>query len=182
MRACRARVWKSDRSRGRVHWWRTVLPPPAKAHLYGGPTLALWTVSRQQQVAILANNRRFMTSPLPLRQPLRLTFRSAERTQNQGEYRKKHSRDHLEEAHTPRQSNGWPGGHEQHQDNYRHRSRRASRLDDRKLLRIAREGNEPVPVRHSHVGQRLRVEHVVGPDDAVETKDVGGHRVDLVAR
>ena len=41
-----------------------------------------------------------MTSPLPLRQPLRLTFRSAERTQNQGEYRKKHSRDHLEEAHT----------------------------------------------------------------------------------
>src|SRR5215813_3348104 len=51
-----------------------------------------------------------------------------------------------------------------------------------KLLRIAREGNEPIPVRHSHLGQRLCVEHVVDPDDSVEIKDVGGHRVELIAR
>jgi hypothetical protein len=70
---------------------------------------------------------------------------------------------------------------------YIHRPKRCSGTKSRlgpskKLLRIAREGNEPIPVRHFHLGQRLRVEHVVNPDDPVEIKDVGGHRVDLVAR
>src|ERR1700716_3814891 len=50
-----------------------------------------------------------------------------------------------------------------------------------KLLRIAREGNESIPVRHPHLGQRLRVEHVVGPDDPIEIENIGRYRVEFIA-
>src|SRR5882724_6912376 len=49
-----------------------------------------------------------------------------------------------------------------------------------KLLRIARERDKPVPVRHSHLGQRLRIDHIVQPDDPVEIEDIGRYRVDFV--
>src|SRR5712664_1555907 len=49
-----------------------------------------------------------------------------------------------------------------------------------KLLRIARKRNEAVSVRHSHLGQRLRIEHIVRPDDPVEIEDIGRYRVDFV--
>src|SRR3984957_9650888 len=49
-----------------------------------------------------------------------------------------------------------------------------------KLLRIARERDEPVPVRHSHLGQRLRIDHTVRSDDPVEIEDMGRYRVDFV--
>ena len=50
----------------------------------------------------------------------------------------------------------------------------------KELLGIARERNEPIPVRHFYFGQRLRVEYLVGSDDPVEIEDVGRHRIDLV--
>jgi len=66
------------------------------------------------------------------------------------------------------------------------RSRRTERAADRdqdsalKLLRIARERHESVPVRHSHFGQRLRIDHIVRPDDPVEIENIGRYRVDFV--
>ena len=49
-----------------------------------------------------------------------------------------------------------------------------------KLLRIARERDESVPVRHSYVGQRLRIDHIVRSDDPVEIEDIGRYRVEFV--
>src|SRR5215470_14931546 len=53
----------------------------------------------------------------------------------------------------------------------------------RKKIRLlaAGEHNEPLPVRHGHLRQRLRVHGLALRDDAVEVEQVRNHPVDLVA-
>src|SRR5262249_33313437 len=40
--------------------------------------------------------------------------------------------------------------------------------------------DEPVAVRHPHLGQSLRVHHIILADDVIESENVGGERVHLV--
>jgi len=51
-----------------------------------------------------------------------------------------------------------------------------------RLLRVARKNNKSLSIWHPYLGQRLRIEHLVGADDPIEVEDVGRHGVDLVAR
>src|SRR5262249_680477 len=49
-----------------------------------------------------------------------------------------------------------------------------------KLLGIARERDEPVPVRHSYLRQRLRIDHIARSNKPVEIENIGRYRVDFV--
>ncbi len=53
--------------------------------------------------------------------------------------------------------------------------------DTASLLRLGRvDHHEIVAVRHLHLRQRLRIHHVLGPDDAVEVQEIRRHGVDLL--
>jgi hypothetical protein len=54
----------------------------------------------------------------------------------------------------------------------------ASWYDAAPLLRLGRvDHHELVTVRHLHLRQRLRIHHVLGPDDAVEVQEIRRHGV-----
>ena len=55
-----------------------------------------------------------------------------------------------------------------------------SMADRDALSLLASKEDESVTVRHLHLGQGLRVHHRILADNAVQLKDVGADRVDLV--